>query len=342
MKFIEARIKNEETLKKWKAFKARKTGYYSVWIIVIACFFSFTAEFWANSKPIYLNYNGSSYFPIFKEYSVKEFGITESMHIDYRHLKLKAGDAIVWPVIKWDPYESNKKVEEYPSPPSSTNILGTDDRGRDVLARLLYGLRYSIGYSFGVWIITFIVGSILGSIQGFYGGWIDLLGQRLTEIFSTIPVLFLLLILVSIFEPSLTLLIIISSVFGWIGISVYMRAEFLKNRKREYVEAARSIGVGNIKIMLRHILPNSLGPIITFSPFTISAGILGLASLDYLGFGLAPPTPSWGELLAQAQKNFTIGWWLAVFPFISLSGTLIAFNLIGEAVRDALDPHKRT
>ncbi|MBT4791871.1 MAG: ABC transporter permease subunit [Halobacteriovoraceae bacterium] len=339
---IEKRIKNEQTLKKWRAFKAHRTGYFSIWIILIACFFSFTAEFWANSKPLVLNYEGKIYFPVFKEYSVKEFGVTDTLAMDYRELKLREGDWDLWPIIEWDPYESNKDVAEYPSAPSAKNILGTDDRGRDVLTRLLYGLRYSIGYAVLVWLLTFFIGTILGSLQGYFGGWFDLIMQRITEILSTIPTLFLLIILISIFEPSLTLLILITSMFGWILISVYMRAEFLKNRKREYVEAARSIGVSNFKIITKHILPNSLGPIITFSPFVIAGGITGLAALDYLGFGLAPPTPSWGELLAQAQKNFTIGWWLVVYPFASLFIILVSFNFIGEAVRNALDPHKRT
>lgn len=339
---IEKRIKNEQTLKKWRAFKSHKTGYISVWIILIACFFSFTAEFWANSKPLILGYQGKTYFPVLKNYSVKEFGITDTMQVDYRSLKLTDSDFIVWPLIKWDPYESNKDVDEYPSPPSKKNLLGTDDRGRDVLTRLLYGLRYSITYAIGVWVVTFFMGTILGSLQGFYGGWIDLCGQRVTEILSTVPVLFLLIILISIFEPTLTLLVLITSLFGWISISIYMRAEFLKNRKREYVEAARSIGLGHAKIIFRHILPNSLGPIITFSPFVIAGGISGLAALDYLGFGLTPPTPSWGELLAQAQKNFTIGWWLVLYPFMALFVILVSFNFIGEAVRDAMDPHKRS
>ncbi len=337
---IEKRIKNDETLKKWRSFKAHKAGFFSVWVIMISCFFSFTAEFWANSKPLYLQYKGESYFPVIKDYSVQEFGITESMQVDYRSLKLSDNDKIIWPVINWDPYESNKNVEEYPAPPSSQNLLGTDDRGRDVLTRLLYGLRYSITYAVGVWMITFIIGTILGSIQGYFGGWIDLLGQRMTEILSTVPVLFLLIILISVFEPSLTLLVIISSIFGWISISVYMRAEFLKNRKREYVEAARAIGLNKWTIMIKHILPNSLGPIITFSPFVIAGGISGLAALDYLGFGLAPQTPSWGELLAQAQKNFTLAWWLVAYPFISLFLVLVSFNFIGEAIRDVMDPHK--
>lgn len=338
---IERYIKNEETLRKWHAFKSHRSGYISIWIILVSCFFSFTAEFWANSKPLYLNYAGESYFPAFKEYSVKEFGITDSMQIDFRSLKLQKGDMVVWPLVPWDPYESNKKVDEYPSPPSKENYLGTDDRGRDVLTRLLYGLRYSISYAVGVWILTFIMGTILGSLQGYYGGWIDLMGQRVTEVLSTVPVMFLLIILISIFEPSLSLLIIITSAFGWISISIYMRGEFLKNRKREYVEAARAVGLGHMKIIFKHILPNSLGPIITFSPFVIAGGISGLAALDYLGFGLAPPTPSWGELLAQAQKNFTIGWWLVAYPFLSLFTVLVAFNFVGEAVREALDPHKR-
>lgn len=338
---IENRIKNEEVLKKWKAFKSHRTGYLSVWIILISCFFSFTAEFWANSKPIYLSYKGESYFPVFKDYSVKEFGITDSMTIDYRNLNLSQDDSIIWPLIKWDPYESNKNVDEYPSAPSTVNLMGTDDRGRDVLTRLLYGLRYSIVYALGVWFITFILGTVIGATQGYFGGRVDLYGQRITEILSTVPVLFLLIILISIFEPSLTLLVVISSIFGWISISIYMRAEFLKNRKREYVEAARSLGAGHMRIIFKHILPNSLGPIITFSPFTIAGGIAGLAALDYLGFGLTPPTPSWGELLAQAQKNFTIGWWLALYPFSCLFVVLVCFNFIGEAVRDAMDPNKR-
>ncbi len=335
---IEQFIKNDETLKKWRAFKSHKTGYYSLWIILVMCLFSFTAEFWANSRPIFLSYQNKTYFPVFKEYSAKEFGVKDSLVIDYRNLKLSEGDTIVWPIIKWDPYESNKKVDEYPSAPSANNLFGTDDRGRDVFARLLYGLRYSITYSVLVWVITFIIALILGGIQGYKGGWVDLLGQRVTEVLSTVPQLFLLIILIAIFQPSLTLLVVITSLFGWIGISQYVRAEFLKNRRQEYVEAARSLGVGHVGIFLKHILPNSLSPIITFSPFVIAGGITALASLDYLGFGLTPPTPSWGELLAQAQNNFTIAWWLALFPSLALFSILTMFNFVGEAVRDALDP----
>ena len=339
---IENRIKNDQTLKKWKAFKAHRAGFFSVWMILFLCFLSFTAEFWSNSKPLYLSYGGKSFFPVFKDYSVKEFGINDSMTVDFRSMKLADSDFAIWPLFDWDPYESNKKVDDYPSAPSTTNLMGTDDRGRDVFARLLYGLRYSIAYSVCVWILTFVLGTIIGGIQGYVGGWVDLLGQRVTEILSTVPYLFLLIILIAVFEPSLSLLIVITSLLGWISISMYMRAEFLKNRKREYVEAARALGAGHRQIFFKHILPNSFAPIITFSPFVIAGGIASLAALDYLGFGLTPPTPSWGELLAQAQKNFTIGWWLAFYPSLALFSVLTMFNFVGEAVRDAMDPHKRT
>jgi microcin C transport system permease protein len=333
-------LKNDESLKKWNAFKRRKPAIFSVWMILIACFFSFTAEFWANSKPIFLKHKGYIYFPIFKDYQVEDFKIKDSMVVNYRKLMLDKGDIILWPIIKWDPYESNKKVDSYPSPPSFDNLMGTDDRGRDVFTRLIYGLRYSIIYAIAVWMITFIMGIILGGAQGYFGGRLDLYGQRATEILSTVPQLLLLIIIISVFQPSMLLLVFITSIFGWIGISYYMRGEFLKNRKREYVEAARSLGAGHARIFFKHILPNSLGPIITFSPFAIAGNITALASLDYLGFGLTPPTPSWGELLAQAQSNFTIGWWLALFPSIALFSTLTGFSLIGEGVRDAMDPHK--
>lgn len=334
-------IKNDEVLDKWNSFKKKKSAILSVWILFLACFFSFTAEFWANSKPLILKYQNSWYFPVLVDYKVDEFGIKDLMTIDYRSLKLGKGDIVVWPLIKWDPFESNKKVAEYPAPPSLSNLMGTDDRGRDVLTRLLYGLRYSITYAIFTWILTFTVGVFLGGVQGYFGGLIDLIGQRVTEILSTVPQLFLLIILISIFSPSLPLLIAVTSIFGWIPISYYMRAEYLKNRKTEYVESARAIGCSHFTIFWRHIFRNSLAPIITFSPFTIAANISALAMLDYLGFGLIPPTPSWGELLSQAHKNFTIGWWLALYPSLALFCVLVMLNLVGEGARDAMDPHKR-
>lgn len=333
-------IKNDETLKQWQRFKRRKLAVASCWILLIACFLSFTAEFWANSKPVLMKYNNTIFFPVFKDYHPSEFKQEEVMVMDYKNLTLdkSRGDFIVWPVVKWDPYETNAKEEFYPSAPSSDNWFGTDDRGRDILSRLLYGLRYSIIYAILVWFITFLVGTLLGGIMGFLGGRTDFWGQRIVEILSTVPQFFLLIIIISIFKPTLWLLVVLSSVFGWISISYYVRGEFLKNRKKEFVEAARALGAGQTRIFMKHLLPNSLSPIITFSPFVIAANVVSLASLDYLGFGLTPPIPSWGELLNQAQKHFMEGWWLAVYPSLALFFTLTMLSLIGEGVRDAMDP----
>ncbi len=337
---IEKWIKNEDTLKKWKRFKSNRLAVLSSWLVGIALFFSFTAEFWANNKPLYLNYNHKTYYPVIKNYHPSEFGSESSMVTDYRELKLdkERGDFALWPIVKWDPFESNKVVEVYPSGPSKENWMGTDDRGRDILTRLLYGLRYSISFAFMVWILTFVTGTVLGGVMGYFGGRVDFWGQRIVEVLSTVPQFFLLIIIISIFQPTLLLLVILSSLFGWISISYYVRGEYLKNRKKEFVEAARALGAGHTRIFFKHLLPNSLSPIITFSPFVIAGNITALASLDYLGFGLTPPTPSWGELLNQAQKHFTEGWWLALYPSLALFLTLTMLSLIGEGVRDAMDP----
>lgn len=337
---IERFIKNDDSLKKWRRFKSRRLAVASTWIILIACFLSFTAEFWANNKPLYMNYAGKSFFPVLVNYHPTVFGEKKTLITNYREIEIdeERGDWILWPVIKWDPFESNKEVAYYPSGPTSDNWMGTDDRGRDILTRLLYGLRYSITFAFMVWIITFLVGTVLGGIMGYFGGRVDFWGQRVVEVLSTVPQFFLLIIIISIFKPTLILLVLLSSVFGWISISYYVRGEYLKNRKKEFVEAAKALGAGHTRIFFRHLLPNSLSPIITFSPFVIAGNITALASLDYLGFGLNPPTPSWGELLNQAQKHFTEGWWLAAYPSLALFLTLTMLSLIGEGVRDAMDP----
>jgi len=336
---IEKFIKNDLTLKRWRRFKRRKLAVTSVIVILFAVLLTLIAPFLANSRPLYLRYNERAHFPALFDYHPREFGITDTLQTDFRALKLGPKDWALWPPIRWDPFESNEAVESYPAPPGGKNYLGTDDRGRDVLVRLLYGFKYSIAYAVFVWLITFFLGTVAGGLMGFFGGRFDFYGQRIVEIFSTVPQFFLLIILISIFTPTLTMLIVISSIFSWIGISYYVRAEFLKNRKREFVEAARGLGASNFSILFKHILPNSLTPIITFAPFTIAANIVGLASLDYLGFGLEVPTPSWGELLAQAQKNYTIAWWLALYPSLALFFTVTLLNLIGEGVRDAMDPN---
>jgi microcin C transport system permease protein len=337
---IEKFIRNDDSLKKWRRFKSRKLSVISCWLIGIACLLSFTAEFWANSKPLVLKYDNHYYFPIVKDYHPSTFGDEKNIITNYRGLEMNEdkGDFILWPVIQWNPYESNGDVDAYPSEPTEENWMGTDDRGRDILTRLLYGLRYSITFAFLVWVLTFVVGTILGGVMGYFGGRVDFWGQRVVEVLSTVPQFFLLIIIISIFKPTLLLLVLLSSLFGWIGISYYVRGEYLKNRKKEFIEAARALGAGHGRIFFKHLLPNSLSPIITFSPFVIAGNITALASLDYLGFGLTPPTPSWGELLNQAQKHFTVGWWLAIYPSLALFFTLTMLSLIGEGVRDAMDP----
>ena len=338
---IERFIHNEISRKRYRRFKQNKLAVYSLLLIVVLNFLSFTAEIWANSKPLVMSYQGKLYVPALVAYHPKDFGITDSLVVDYRHLAFGAEDWSWWPLIKWDPFEKNEQVEDYPAPPSRDNLLGTDDRGRDLLARLLYGLRYGMIYALMVWAISFVLGTGIGGVMGYWGGRVDFLGQRTVEVLTSVPQFFLLLIIISIFQPSLFWLIMVSCLFGWIPISYYARAEFLKNRKQEYVEAAQAMGVRPWKIIVSHILPNSLTPLITFTPFVIAANITALASLDYLGLGLEIPTPSWGELLNQAQKNFTIAWWLAVYPSMALFLTLTLLNLIGDGVRDAMDPYQK-
>lgn len=337
---IEKWIRNEISLKRWRRFKTQRRAVIATWTILTLSFFSLTAEFWANSKPIVMKYRGEIYFPVAKRYHPSVFGVTGESITNYRALQLSEDDWVKWPLVHWDPFENNSKVDTFPSPPSTDNWFGTDDRGRDVLTRLLYGFRYSMGYAVLTWISCSIVGMILGAFMGYAGGWPDLLGQRVIEIMESMPQLLLLITIISIFQASLWLLILFTTIFGWIGVSLYFRGEFLKLRKREFIEAAHALGSSRAKVIFGHILPNSLTPWITMSPFMISGGISGLAALDFLGFGLPAPTPSWGELLDQAYKNFTIAWWLAVFPSAALFVTLVMSNLIGEAIRDAMDPRK--
>jgi microcin C transport system permease protein len=330
-------IRNELTLKRYKRFKRDKVAVLSVWVLLVMFFFSFTAELWANNHPHIIKYHGEIYFPLFKEYHPSTFGRTDIYVMDYRSLEMGEGDWEVWPIIQWDPYESNKNVETYPSPPTKQNWIGTDESGRDVMTRLLYGFRYTMLFSLGTWIVSYIIGITVGAVTGYLGGKADLVGQRVVEIVESTPYLFVLITIIAIFTPSLPLLVVFSSFFGWVGISAQMRAQFLSLRKREYVEAARAVGADHKRIISKHILPNGITPIITFSPFAISAGVYTLSMLDYLGLGLRPPTPSWGELMAQAQKWFTIAEWLVWGPLVALVLTLTLLINIGLAIRDAFD-----
>lgn len=337
---IERWTDNELSLKRIRRFKSVRRAVWSVWIIAIFLFISATGELWANSKPLLMKFNGSIYMPVLKDHYPTEFG-QEGFVTNYRALNLKEnGNWAIWPLISWNPYESNESLSTFPGAPSKDNWFGTDDRGRDVLARLVYGFRYSLGFAVLVWFFSFIVGTAAGAIMGYWGGRMDMVGQRIVEVFDSLPYLLMLLTLIAFLGSSLSLLVAFSVLLGWMRISTFMRAEFLKLRKREFVEAAKAQGVGTFRILFRHILPNGLGPLITFSPTEIAAYIYTLAILDYLGMGLPPPTPSWGELLQQAQSYFTIAWWLAIYPSLAMIISLTALTFIGEGIREAYDPRK--
>jgi len=326
-----------ETRRRTAVFFSYKRAAFSLAIIILLFFGSLLAEAITGSKPVVAVREGKLMFPAYRDYNLEDVGQVGAGTIDYREIKDEFSFAY-WPPLKWDPYETDDTLEQYISGPSNAHPMGTDTGGRDVFARLLYGTRISFFFAIAVWLVTYTVGTTLGMLQGFLGGWTDLMGQRVVEIFSSIPEFYLLLLLITMLTPNVFVLVVLSSIFGWVSISQYMRAEALRNRSLVYSEAARSLGASNGRILFRHILPNSLIPLVTFSPFAIVGGVSGLAALDLLGFGVPPPTPSWGELLEQARANYQVAWWLAAFPSLFLFLTVVSFNLVGEALRAAFDP----
>jgi microcin C transport system permease protein len=250
------------------------------------------------------------------------------------------GNWAIYTLNRYGPGTLNYFAEEpNPSGPSRDNWLGTDDRGRDLLAQLLYGFRVSVLFGIALTVVGVVLGVAAGAVQGFFGGKTDLAFQRFIEIWGSMPELYLLIIFSAVFAPSITLLLVLLSLFGWMGLSDYVRAEFLRNRQLDYVKAARALGVGNGQIIGRHILPNSMTPVVTFLPFRMGAAILALTSLDFLGLGVPPGTPSLGELLSQGKNNID-AWWISIFTFAVLVTTLLLLTFMGDALRDALDPRK--
>ncbi len=332
-------------MNRWQRFKANRRGYISLWIFLAFFGLSLCAELIANDKPLVVRYDGHFYFPIVKNQPETVFGgdfatPTDFLDPDIRRNITSDGNWAIYPLIKYS-YETLNYFapSPNPAPPSWQNWLGTDDRGRDVLSRLIYGFRLSILFGLALTIVGVTVGVITGSLMGFFGGKFDLISQRLIEIWSAMPELYLLIIFASIFHPSVLLLILLLAAFGWMGLSDYVRAEFFRNRALEYVRAARALGLTNVQIMWRHILPNSLTPVITFLPFRMSAAILSLTSLDFLGLGVPPGTPSLGELLSQGKGNLD-AWWISLSTFVVLVSTLLLLTFMGEALRDAYDSRK--
>lgn len=326
-------------------FKANKRGYYSLWIFLVLFTFSLFAEFWANDKPLVVSYNQSLYFPVFKDYPETTFGGTLNSHADYRdpYVAQLINDKgwLVWPMIRFDYSTINYNLNvPTPSPPTATNWLGTDDQGRDVLARIIYGFRISVLFALVLTVGSSVVGIVVGAIQGFYGGWVDLIGQRLIEIWSGLPMLFMLIIMASLVEPNFWWLLGLMLLFSWTELTGLVRAEFLRGRNLEYVRAARALGLSDTKIMFRHILPNAMVSTLSFLPFIFTGAIGLLTSLDFLGFGLPVGSPSLGELVAQGKNNMNAPW-LGLSAFFTLAVLLSLLVFIGEAVRDAFDPRKQ-
>ncbi|MCY7319262.1 MAG: ABC transporter permease [Ramlibacter sp.] len=329
----------------WRRFRRNRLGFVSLTVFVTLVVLSLFAEVLSNDRPLLVRFNGELYFPIVRDYPEKVFGGDFNTPADYldpfvRQKITQEGNWAVYPPNPYGPNTLNYFASQpNPAAPSGENLLGTDERGRDLLALLLYGFRLNVLFGLALTAIGVAIGVATGAVQGYFGGKTDLAFQRFIEIWGSMPELYLLIIFSAVFAPSVALLIILLSLFGWMGLSDYVRAEFFRNRQMDYVRAARALGVSNRRIMLRHILPNSMTPVVTFLPFRMSAAILALTSLDFLGLGVPPGTPSLGELLSQGKNNID-AWWISLFTFAVLVLTLLLLTFMGDALRDALDPRK--
>ncbi len=332
------------TRRRMANFRSNRRGFWSLWMFLVMFGISLFAELIANDKPILIHFQDKFYFPIVTTYAETEFGGFLPTETDYRNPEVAAmieSDGwMIWPPIRFS-YDtiSYNLPEPAPSPPTRTNWLGTDDQGRDVTARLIYGFRISVLFGLSLTVFSSIIGIAAGAVQGYFGGWVDLLFQRGIEIWQGLPILYLLIILASVVEPNFWWLLILMMAFSWMGLVGVVRAEFFRVRNFDYVRAARALGVGDIKIMYKHILPNAMVAALTFLPFILNSAITTLTALDFLGFGLPAGSPSLGELLQQGKNNLQAPWLgLTVFTILAVMLSLLIF--IGEAVRDAFDPRK--
>lgn len=329
----------------WARFKRNRLGVVSLWVFVAMLVVATFAELISNDRPLVARYEGTTYFPLFKNHPETTFGGDFGTPTDWTDPFIaeqfaKPGHWAVFTLNRHGADSSNyftKKID--PAPPSADNWLGTDSNGRDMVARLLYGFRVSIWFAIALTVTGTLLGIAAGALMGYFGGRIDLTLQRLIEIWAAVPELYLLIIFASIFEPSLLLLLVLLSLWGWMGLSDYVRAEFLRNRALEFVKAARALGLTDGQIIWRHVLPNSLTPVITFLPFRMSGAIVALTSLDFLGLGVPPSVPSLGDLLRQGKANLD-AWWIIVPTFVLLVLTMLLLTFIGDALRDAFDTRK--
>jgi microcin C transport system permease protein len=325
-------------------FRANKRGFWSLWIFLALFLTSLFAELIANDRPLLINFDGAYYMPFLNAYPETMFGGDFPTEADYRDEfvadLIEAKGWMLWPIIRYDFSTINYDLPSpAPSPPTAENWLGTDDQGRDVVARMIYGFRISVLFGLVLTFLSSIVGVVAGAVQGFFGGWLDLLFQRFIEIWSGLPMLYLLIILASVIEPTFWWLLGLMLLFSWMGLVGVVRAEFLRARNLEYVRAARALGVSDTAIMFKHMLPNAMVATLTFLPFILSGAVTTLTALDFLGFGLPPGSPSLGEMLQQGMSNIQAPWlYFTAFLVLAVMLTLLIF--IGEAVRDAFDPRK--
>ncbi len=325
-------------------FRANRRGWWSLWTFLSLFSISLCSDFIANDHPLVIQYDEHWYFPVFVSYPETTFGGIFETDTDYRDpaviaLITKHG-WMVWPLLRYSYKTINYNLPvPAPAPPSMENWLGTDDQGRDVVARLLYGFRISVLFGLVLTLLSSLIGVVAGAVQGYFGGWVDLLFQRFIEIWSGLPVLYLLIILASVVEPNFWWLLGLMLLFSWMSLVGVVRAEFLRGRNFDYVRAARALGVSNLAIMFHHVLPNAIVATLTFVPFILNGSITTLTSLDFLGFGLPPGSPSLGELLAQGKANLQAPW-LGITVFVVLALMLSLLVFIGEATRDAFDPRK--
>jgi microcin C transport system permease protein len=343
--------------KRLRKFTRLKRGFYSFLLIGVAYALSFALPLIANNKPLVVHYNGSYYFPIARYHGASEFGLATIGEPDYRELKRQfetegRGNWVMMPLYPYGPNEALLDPSgSPPNAPSRTHLMGTDDRGRDVLVRLAYGFNISMTFAIIVTVIGEGLGIAIGAMLGYFGGKLDILGQRGIEIWSSLPFLYTIIIISSVvvpvyipgryqlMQPSFWLLVVIMAAFNWMGITYYVRGEFYREKVKDYVGAAMTAGVSDSRIIFDQIMPNALTPVVSFAPFVIVANISSLVALDFLGFGLPAPTPSWGELIGQGMNNLT-KWWLVFYPSGVLFLTLLLVVFIGEAVREAFDPRE--
>lgn len=342
------------TQKKIQRFRSIKRGYWSFLILLSLCLLALFAELLINSRALVVRYQGELYFPTYGAVIGGDtFDLGYPSETNYRELKNKMqkgelaqqtqGDFVLMPLVPWNAFEQDFSQDFPPSAPSAEDkhYLGTDTLGRDILARLVYGFRIAIGFAFLTMIVSYAIGVVVGCAMGFWGGKFDLFMQRGIEVWSMVPFLYVIMILVSITKPTFFLFCLINVLFGWMGMTWYMRSMTYKEKSRDYVLAAKALGASNWRILLKHILPNTMVMIVTLAPFTIVGNITALTALDYLGLGLRPPTPSWGELLQQGKSNLDSPW-IASSVVVAIVGVLMMVTFIGEAVREAFDPKRFT